>query len=450
MVIMVMLLFVLKHPSTTQTTQPIGPLAETDDLKRHVVISVEGKAHDAPVLSVRVVVYQGKLCDAHSLRKDCRTRSVSQQGANNSECPPMSGCLETAMLQPSVKFMPEPNDGPKCALFEGNLCRRRLWFFEISFSTPLSGYYLVHIRKEYESLSHSLLDCSFDALKQQTSQLSGFLGEASPTSPLVVHVAQPAPAVHGYWMRDPSTAACPHLGVEQTSQHYRWMEPDGTTVGCLAPREATQWARVAQLRQLIILGDSVGRELWQPIQHLLHAADVEVRYIELKPKPVPTRFNVLEAVRHHLGELALGGAARHTTLLVNPASLWWCAFGSLEDYAWAMDQILPLLEAWHRRTQGRIFLWSGTAVYPINYHLSLATSNKVCMTEPRVEMLNKITEERLSILAPHVAMIDLWFMSAAREDDPMSPTDMRHNGLATYLEMGLVVIREITTTVQQI
>jgi len=354
----------------------------------------------------------------------------------------MSGCIEAALLQPSVKLMPEPSGGLKCALFEGNLCRRRLWSFDISFSTPLPGYYLVHIRKEYESLAQSLLDCSFDALKQ-TSQLSGFVGEAFATSPLVVHVALPTPADHGYWMRDPSAAAaCQHLGVG--AQHYHWMEPDSTTVGCLATKDATQWAQAAQMKQIVILGDSVGRELWGPIHQLLHPAGVEVRYIELKPKPFPTRRNVLEAVRHHLAELATGGAARHTTLLVNPASLWWCAFGYVEDYAWALDHILPLLEEWNRSTQGRVFLWTGTAVYPINYHLSLVASNKVCMTEPRVEMLNKIAAQRLSVLAPHVAMIDLWFMSAPREDDPMSPTDMRHNGLATYLEMALVVIRTIT------
>ena len=99
---------------------------------------------------------------------------------------------------------------------------------DISFSTPLPRYYLVHIRKEYVSLSQSLLDCSFDTLKQ-TSQLSGYVGEAFATSLLVVHVALPTPADHGYWMRDPSAAACQNLGVG--AQHHHWMEPDSTTVG---------------------------------------------------------------------------------------------------------------------------------------------------------------------------------------------------------------------------
>ena len=85
-----------------------------------------------------------------------------------------------------------------------------------------------------------------------------------------------------------------------------------------------------------------------------------MRYIELKPKPFPTQRIVLEAVRRRIAELATGGAARHTTLLVNPASLWWCAFGYVEDYAWALDHILPLLEEWNRSTQGRVFLWTGT------------------------------------------------------------------------------------------
>jgi len=47
-------------------------------------------------------------------------------------------------------------------------------------------------------------------------------------------------------------------------------------------------------------------------------------------------------------------------------------------------------------------------VHPIHYHVSLGASNKVCMTEARVEEMNSITLRELNLLAPSVGVLDLW------------------------------------------
>ena len=102
---------------------------------------------------------------------------------------------------------------------------------------------------------------------------------------------------------------------------------------------------------------------------------------------------------------------------------------------------LLVVHVWH----GSDSCDAGTAVFPIHYAQHINASNKICMTEPRVEALNNIALQKLPVLAPHVEVVDLWQMSASREDDPMSPGDMRHNSLATYSEMALVILHTIAT-----
>ena len=112
---------------------------------------------------------------------------------------------------------------------------------------------------------------------------------------------------------------------------------------------------------LIIIGDSIGRELHSALKKLLDLdhpprehpdkIDVTLNYVELKPRPRPSRTEPLESLKLELESLResrnnnkRGEAVRPLVLVLNPASLWWVAYGKMEDYRWVIKELLPLLE----------------------------------------------------------------------------------------------------------
>jgi len=384
--------------------------------------SVMGSVDNPPWLAARIVVYQGERCDAGLLMAQCGTRDI--RGGIRPDCSTGAGCFEQALITARVERLP----GSKLS-------------YDVVFESPIKGTYLVHIRKEYESKAQALADCSFDeAMEYVEDPTAHYIGEAIPHSPRVqLQGANAAAAVRGFWMKLPSQTRpktiCPEFGPS----HFHWVQ--GGHVGCMEVAELKQRVESTGLRKLIVVGDSVGREITKVLRKQLHFAAVAIEYAEIKPKP-PIR--TLELIQQQLSKLTV--SEHPPTLLFNPASLWWCAYGRVSDYSWVLEQILPLMQQLVLASKAKVFFWTGTAVYPINYYPDVLGSNKVCMTEPRIERLNDIALQKLKEIAPQVQIIDLWHMSATREDDPMSWQDMRHNGIETYSEMGSYILRVVTSS----
>ena len=70
-------------------------------------------------------------------------------------------------------------------------------------------------------------------------------------------------------------------------------------------------------------------------------------------------------------------------------------------------------------------------------------SNKICMTRERVLAVNRAAQAAIEAWAPNVRVVDLWEVSATREDDPLAPRDMRHNSLQTYVEMASLALGQL-------
>ena len=162
----------------------------------------------------------------------------------------------------------------------------------------------------------------------------------------------------------------------------------------------------------------------------------------------------MEALRIHFDRIVRQSAktgamppTERVVVLLNPASLWWVAYGELAVYRESVVELAKLLAASGllAKAPASVLLWTGTAVNPIQYRRELASSNKRCMTRERVAEVNRATVAALKAWAPQVRVVDLWELSATREDDPLAPHDMRHNSPQTYVEMASVVLRSIAS-----
>ena len=81
-----------------------------------------------------------------------------------------------------------------------------------------------------------------------------------------------------------------------------------------------------------------------------------------------------------------------------------------------------------------------TSVHPILYSNYTRTDYKTMwgFTEARIKKLNYITKTYINANFKNdnqVEMVDIWPITRWREDDPMYPTDIRHYGVNTELEI---------------
>ena len=139
---------------------------------------------------------------------------------------------------------------------------------------------------------------------------------------------------------------------------------------------------------------------------------------------------------------------RRITLVVN-SGLWDVTYSELGAYAAALPQLLRELR---RGSDGAALVWASTsAVHPLHFmvgdserrsaHVPRSVREKRSMTEPRVERANAIARRALGRGrgATAVPLLDLWQLTRSRENDPLTPTDMRHYGAATVREMAWYV-----------
>ncbi|EED87320.1 predicted protein [Thalassiosira pseudonana CCMP1335] len=136
-------------------------------------------------------------------------------------------------------------------------------------------------------------------------------------------------------------------------------------------------------------------------------------------------------------------------VIFNPSGLWEAAYGTLDDFRYYFAKLLKHIPMQPVTLPGKVtdskrkvhyFFAPTTAVHPINYPELPTDENKWAMTQTRVRAVNQIAEEVLQkeIAARSSSWVSLSTLSApvdalslSRDDDPLTPTDMRHFGSST-------------------
>lgn len=141
-------------------------------------------------------------------------------------------------------------------------------------------------------------------------------------------------------------------------------------------------------------------------------------------------------------------------VIFNPSGLREAAYGSLDDFRVNFQRLLTYIPTERITDSNSInkqhyFFAPTTAVHPINYPNLPNDDKKWSMTQPRVQSINRIAAELVmkrkelykSKAHDTISISNLpapWDMiSLSREDDPLTPTDMRHFNSSTN-EMLLI------------
>jgi hypothetical protein len=134
--------------------------------------------------------------------------------------------------------------------------------------------------------------------------------------------------------------------------------------------------------------------------------------------------------------------SKEDIVIFNPSGLWEAAYGTLADFRDNFQRLLAHIptERSNYETFGvssrkqHYFFAPTTAVHPINYPDLPADDKKWSMTQPRVHAINAIAKDlvnqRKEYYKHSVSLSTLpapWdLLSLNRDDDPLTPTDMRH------------------------
>lgn len=201
-------------------------------------------------------------------------------------------------------------------------------------------------------------------------------------------------------------------------------------------KPATAFACAGTLySHVYMLGDSTMRHLFQ---HLSPNDTANVSYYQ-PPRHQPLQFPQQAGVlRRFLA--AHPNPPRDSALLFDLAGLWNVAYGTMAAYDEGFESALTSLR--HHGARWKLFWTSTVAVHPIHYAAAMLSGDpkarsKWQMTAPRVTVMNDIarkhiTRHNLRFPSQRVRIVDLWPLTHAREDDPKTPTDMRHYGHHTY------------------
>ena len=147
------------------------------------------------------------------------------------------------------------------------------------------------------------------------------------------------------------------------------------------------------------------------------------------------------------------GAKTGGRVLPLNAGLWDAAYGSVAGFAAAIGPFLRMA----RRAAAEVgfdrLLWmTSPAVHPVVYGNLAEDETKHAFTSPRVQLINSLARdavmrERAQPLGGprdvQIDIVDVWPLTAAREDDPLTPSDMRHVGASTTGAMAQRVLRAV-------
>ncbi|KAL9186483.1 hypothetical protein ACHAXT_005721 [Thalassiosira profunda] len=131
--------------------------------------------------------------------------------------------------------------------------------------------------------------------------------------------------------------------------------------------------------------------------------------------------------------------ATEDVVIFNPSGLWEAAYGSIDAFRENLRRLLEYIPTKTKDRQ-RHFFAPTTAVHPVNYKDLGRDERKWSMTQVRVRELNRIAKQMVmneakkrggdeSSLGILHTPIDA--LSLDREDDPKTPSDMRHFGNET-------------------
>ena len=198
---------------------------------------------------------------------------------------------------------------------------------------------------------------------------------------------------------------------------------------------ATTFACVGRLYSHVYMyGDSTVRHLFQHLDEAPRVSSFQPPRHE--PLQFPQQHSVLARfLAAHPRPLA------RSALVFDFAGLWNVAYGQLQSYDRAFPEALASLRQHSKRW--KLFWLSTVAVHPIHFAAALLSGHdangrsKWQMTAPRVTAMNAIArkhiaQHNLRFPEQRVRVLDLWPLTHAREDDPKTPTDMRHYGADTY------------------
>lgn len=235
------------------------------------------------------------------------------------------------------------------------------------------------------------------------------------------------------------------------------------------------------------LGTSKRDEAIATVADPAEMEDVLPRYWRIKgplPKRLPTIESILRDYAHNVthGRVRGGGV-----LVLNVAGLWQAAYGELNNYEEAVDRIVAIAAT---APFSSIVLWLTTAVHPIHFlsdndaaadapaliaikpsiriadpqgnyqfrraeqgledgdfatvHQRKYVQAKRSMTQPRVNAL--VDMEKLAAARHKLYVFDSSNMTFSREDDPYTPSDMRHYGHTTIAELAELLLASICSS----
>jgi hypothetical protein len=257
---------------------------------------------------------------------------------------------------------------------------------------------------------------------------------------------QGRPKYHRVWKSsefmtgDPTTSAAPGANwLVRKSQDENW---EWSGVANFHP-SCPSWKHERPYK-IVIIGDS------QPsytCNHLVHGLTGDINATQ---HPKVRCVTIKQTLQNSTTFDRYASELQHSTedfVIFNPSGLWEAAYGSLNDFRGNFERLLSFLPTERGSSEGNkrrhYFFAPTTAVHPINYPDLQTDDKKWSMTQPRVSAINNIAadlvnEKRRSHEFKSDDTISIsslpapWDqISLSREDDPMTPTDMRHFNVST-------------------
>ena len=267
--------------------------------------------------------------------------------------------------------------------------------------------YIVHWRVEYDTYENALSD--------YPSKTSSFRG--APTFRRDWNVADFNPSGHlGEWL-------------VRRSHEERWIW-SGHVVGDLlkdGKRSCPSTAFRERDYSVVFIGDSQPNYM---CQHLIWElqSDSNTRCVQIKQ--TLGNETTLNAYVHALEN------ALESVVLFNPSGLWEAAYGSIDLFRENFQRLIDNIPSKRPKRQSYFFAPT-TAVHPVNYANLTNDDRKWSMTQVRVRKINDIAKQLVrdetrrrvrDTIAVRVLPTPIDALSLNREDDPKTPSDMRHFG----------------------
>lgn len=362
--------------------------------------------------------------------------------------------------------------------------------FTISYSGNLGGTRLLFMRVEYSSES--------EALRPQEVAMAGrpsFVGSRIANAwPLVVSGGAEKTNGHacgrgesyegeGWWSmigdsRRKAWLACPE--DEENSREWRWIPEACEPRLDFGRNEAVDCFQSSDF-SLTIMGDSILRYVSERLDCDRFFASLpaeSLRKWHVKG-PVPKRLSEIEEIfKEHEKNVTSGISQRGGILVLNVAGLWQAAYGDVGDYEASVEHVVSLA----LNLFDTVVMWLTTAVHPVHFlglydnapedRPQLVSSSRLllrrkkrnmlmkkekrryfkdaqtkrAMTQPRVAAL--VRAERSVAERRNLQVFDASMSTAIREDDPLTPTDMRHYGPSTIAELTELLLNFICTNLR--